>query len=285
MVAVDRGPAGQAVSGDRFYKMTGSGNDFVFLDGREHDLTAWPPERIRAVCDRRRGVGGDGVVHLGLEPDGAVRMVYFNSDGSHADLCGNAALCSARLAVQLALARSERIELATDAGRLECRCVGPGWMAELKFPTAQVPSPVELALAGGERRAFHGTVGVPHAILLVDDIEAVDVARRGRALRFDPVFGPAGSNINFMGRESGSDAEWALRTYERGVEGETLACGTGTVAAALAVAGAGLAKFPIRIRSRSGLVFSLTASLEGGIATDVWLCGEGRLVFEGRLAE
>lgn len=267
----------------RFYKMTGSGNDFVFLDGREHALADWPPGRIAAICDRRRGVGGDGLVRIAPEPDGAVRMVYFNSDGSHADMCGNAALCATRLAVHLGLARPDRVELATDAGRLESRCVGSDWAAELRFPAAAVPAPLDLALGTGEQQALQGTVGVPHTIVLVADIEQVDVDGRGRALRFDPAVGPRGSNINFVARLDGGDAAWDIRTYERGVEGETLACGTGTIAAGLALARIGLAELPVRIRCRSGSVYRVSGDLAGMEATDVWLSGEGRLVFTGSL--
>ena len=134
------------MSQQSFYKMTGSGNDFVCLDGREHRLADWPGERIRAVCDRRRGVGADGIVHLSREADGAIRMIYYNADGSHAEMCGNAALCTTRLAVQLDLADPHQLDLATDAGRLESRCIGPGWEAELRFPRANVPRPLDLAL-------------------------------------------------------------------------------------------------------------------------------------------
>ena len=269
----------------RFYKMSGSGNDFVFLDGREHRLDEWPAARIAEVCDRRRGVGADGIVLVDREQGGGIRMVYYNADGSHAAMCGNAALCTTRLAVYLGLADPTRIELATDAGILESRCVGPGWAAELRFPTAEIPIPVDFLLQPGEQAAFQGTIGVPHTVILVTDVGAIDVETRGRQLRFDPVFGPEGSNINFIGPDRGTDADWCLRTYERGVEGETLACGTGTVAAALAFAGKGLCQLPVRIRSGSGSVYSVMGRLAAGGATDVWLCGEGRLVFTGELTE
>ena len=261
--------------------MTGSGNDFVVLDGREHDPAGWPAERIRSVCDRRLGVGADGIVHLGLLPDGAIRMVYYNADGSPAEMCGNAALCSTRLAVRLGIANPDRIRLATDAGMLESRCLGPEWMAELKFPSAEVPRSIAIPLLKGERLAFQGTVGVPHTIILVDDVAGVDVETRGRELRSAPVFEPAGSNINFVGATGNDATPWALRTYERGVEAETLACGTGTIAAALALGGVRLAELPVRIRSRSGSIYSVSGSLGADTATDIWLCGEGRLVFTG----
>ncbi len=268
----------------RFYKMTGSGNDFVFLDGREHDLGAWTPERIRGVCDRRQGVGSDGLVHLGAAPTGAIRMVYFNADGSRGEMCGNAALCSTRLAVHLGIARPDRIILETDAGLLESRCVGPKAMAELKFPVVVIPVPTAIALQPGELRAFQGTVGVPHTVVLVESVARVDLMTRGRELRFAPERGPAGSNVNFISPTGDPGAPWALRTYERGVEGETHACGTGTIAAALALGQAGICQLPARIRSHGGNTFSVSAALDGDQATEVWLCGEGRLVFVGEFA-
>src|ERR1043166_2187223 len=122
------------ITGIRFYKMTGSGNDFVFVDGSEHPVESWPVAAIRAACDRRTGVGGDGLVVLVPAGPEAVRMVYFNADGSRAGMCGNAALCSTRLAARLGLAPATGMVLHTDTGLLKTRCVGPGWAAELLLP-------------------------------------------------------------------------------------------------------------------------------------------------------
>jgi diaminopimelate epimerase len=132
-------------------------------------------------------------------------------------------------------------------------------------------------------------VGVPHAIVLVDDVATVDVDQRGRTLRFHPAFGPGGANVNFLSRTSRSTGTssdplvpgWAIRTYERGIEAETLACGTGTVAAALALGALGLAELPLPVLSASGRVLSVSARLAGTTGHDVWLCGEGRLVARG----
>ncbi|HLB54675.1 MAG TPA: diaminopimelate epimerase [Gemmatimonadales bacterium] len=273
----------------RFYKMTGSGNDFVFLADRNARVEEWPAERIRELCDRRTGVGGDGLVILSSEGERGARMVYFNADGSRAGMCGNAALCSTRLAARLGFAPETGMLLHTDSGTLKTRCVGPGWAAELLLPDFCLPTPVELPLATGERWMELGTVGVPHLIVLVDDVAGLDVAGRGRALRNDPAFAPAGLNVNFVGPTSpGSDPAWLVRTYERGVEAETLACGTGTVATAFALARRGLDRLPLRVRSWGGNVFSVAGRLEpgdgAGWAREPWLCGEGRLVFAGELA-
>jgi diaminopimelate epimerase len=271
--------------GAAFFKMTGSGNDFVLLDGRTESLDDWPRERIAAVCDRRFGVGGDGLVLIVPEGPGAVRMIYHNADGGRATMCGNAALCSTRLACCLGMADPAGMRLVTDAGTYEARCVGPGHMAELHLTDADRPARLDgIELAPGERWMALGTVGVPHLVVLVDDIEAVDVAGRGRALRFHAALGPEGANANFVEAPRRVDAPWLIRTYERGVEGETLACGTGTVAAALALAGAGAGELPMRFRSRGGSPLVVTATLEARKATGLWLCGEGRLVFRGELA-
>jgi diaminopimelate epimerase len=268
----------------RFFKMTGSGNDFVFVDGREAPTEQWSEAAIRALCDRRTGVGGDGLVTLTPEGEAAARMVYFNADGSRAGMCGNAALCSTRLAARLGMAPETGMQLQTDTGVLETRCVGPGWSAELRLLDFQLPEDTGLELLPGERLLMRCTVGVPHVLVVVDEVAAVDVEGRGKALRYDPAFGPAGSNVNFVSHTAGdSEAAWRLRTYERGVEAETLACGTGTVGAAFALAQAGLDRLPLRIRSWGGNVFSVAGRVEDGWAREPWLCGEGRLVFEGTL--
>lgn len=267
----------------RFYKMTGSGNDFVFLDGRSAPAAAWSPESIQALCDRRTGVGGDGLVVLSPEGERAARMVYYNADGSRAGMCGNAALCSTRLAARLGIAPAEGMELHTDTGVLRTRCVGPGWTAELLLPDFPLPEELSLPLEPGERWMVRCDVGVPHVVILVEDVSTVEVTRRGGALRRDPAFVPAGTNVNFIsGRTTPEGAtEWRLRTYERGVEAETLACGTGTVGAAAALATHGLTQLPVRIASWGGNVFSVAGSIEGNLIREPWLCGEGRLVFEG----
>lgn len=263
------------------YKMTGSGNDFVVLDGRTERLDRWPAGRIVATCDRRRGVGADGLVLLTPEAAGRVRMDFYNSDGSRAAMCGNAALCSTRLSAHLGLAPAEGMCLSTDAGLVQTRCVGDGDTAEIHLPGVPVPERLQqVQLEQGERGLWLGTVGVPHAVVLVDDLEAVDLPGRGRALRFDRSMGPTGANVNFV---QSNGPGWAIRTYERGVEGETLACGTGTVAAALAVASAGLAALPSTWRTRSGEPLTVSATIAGGRADDLWLRGQGRLVFTGQL--
>ncbi|MBA2290955.1 MAG: diaminopimelate epimerase [Gemmatimonadales bacterium] len=289
-----------------FHKMTGSGNDFVVLDGRTTDRGHWTPERIAQICDRRDGVGGDGLVIVTpIGPD-HVRMTYFNSDGSRADMCGNAALCTTRLAARLEMADPSGMTLSTDAGTFRSRCVGDGHQAEINLPDVDIPVEAGIPLVAGERALTLGAVGVPHLVAVVDDVTEVDIDNRGRELRYHLGAGRNGANANFVSRTSRStgtgggetsdrsissatgdgetsleDADWAIRTYERGVEGETLACGTGTVAAALAVAASGADSLPLRFRSGSGRILAVSATITDGRATDIWLCGEGRLVARG----
>jgi diaminopimelate epimerase len=261
--------------------MTGSGNDFVVLDGRFTSPESWPAAQVAAICDRRSGVGADGLVILTPEAPGRIRMTYWNSDGSRAAMCGNAALCSTRLSVYLELAEPGELCLLTDAGVVPGRTNGAGDAAEIRLPDVELPAALpDFEPGAGEQWLALGTVGVPHLIVRVGDIERVDVPGRGRALRFDPRLGEAGANVNFVA--PGMPGEpWAIRTYERGVEGETLACGTGTVAAAIALAARGEASLPLKFRSRGGPELLVRARLEGGQAHDVWLGGQGRLLFRG----
>jgi diaminopimelate epimerase len=269
------------VTTTRFFKMTGSGNDFVVLDGRDSAASSWTPARIAAVCDRRNGIGADGLVVLTPEPDG-IRMHYWNADGSRAAMCGNAALCSARLAARLGLARADRIRLLTDAGAVESRCMADGERAEIRLPDAPIPAgQPAIAPAAGERAIWLGTVGVPHLVVLVDEVDGVDVEGRGRELRYHPATGPAGANANFVSAPERRGGPWLIRTFERGVEAETLACGTGTAAAGLALAAHCGVALPLDFQSRGGGVLTVRAVVEDGCAADLWLGGEGRLVFTG----
>ncbi|MEO8634830.1 MAG: diaminopimelate epimerase [Gemmatimonadales bacterium] len=270
-----------------FYKMTGSGNDFVMLDGRSTSAADWPAERIRAVCDRRIGVGADGLVILTPGPDNRVRMDFWNCDGSRASMCGNAALCSTRLSARLGLTPTDGMHLVTGAGTFPSRCLPgpPAERAELQLPDFTLPETVRSILLGpGESNALLATVGVPHLVLLVENLERPDLMARGRELRSDPALGPQGANTNFVGqRTPAQGGGWGLRTYERGVEGETLACGTGAVAAAVALAQLGQVTLPMNLVCRSGRILHITATLSAGKATNVLLAGEGILVFTGVL--
>jgi diaminopimelate epimerase len=270
------------VRGTLFYKMTGSGNDFVVLDGRATSPDRWPAELIRAICDRRTGVGADGLVILTPATAESVRMAYWNSDGSHGAMCGNAALCCGRMAVDLELVSPGEFCLLTDAGVVRVRSQMQNDQAEINLPGCGLPESVPgLAAGPGEEWLVMGTVGVPHVVIRVPDVGKIDVLGRGRELRWDGRVGPAGTNVNFISPSGDAQGPWLIRTFERGVEGETLACGTGTVAAALALAGRDEASMPVTFRSRGGLELQVRAVLNGSTASEVWLGGQGRLLFRG----
>lgn len=287
------------LAGVPFAKMTGSGNDFVVFLGRDVDSSRiTSPEVIRAICNRHNGIGADGLVVLEenatpSSPSAPVRLRYFNSDGSLGELCGNATLCSTALAVQAGLATPDQVHLLTDAGEVSARVDASGTpsiaLARVAPPEPSVPS---IALEAGERRMGYVVVGVPHTVILVEDGEAVAVAARGRELRLHPHFAPAGTNVNWVWHDSRT-GDWRYRTYERGVEGETLACGTGAVAVALLLHAWGLAGTDTTVRTRSGRTVrvELTPATgdtdrESNADPSGWLprlSGEGRVVFRGQI--
>ncbi len=266
------------------YKMTGSGNDFVFVDGRTvpHDL--WDAAAIQAVCDRHLGVGGDGLVILepGSGP-GKVRFHFYNQDGSRGAMCGNAALCATRLATWLELAPADGVLLETDAGPVRSRCLpDAGERAELELPEPSAITSPTIPLEAGERSIELVTVGVPHLVVQVDSLGVPGLMDRGRVLRSDPKAGPGGANVNFAGPRA--QGGWAMRTYERGVEGETLACGTGAVAIAAVLSVRSAAILPLAIQTASGQTLTVSANLgPQRVLERPRLAGQGRLVFRAIL--
>jgi diaminopimelate epimerase len=266
--------------GREFYKMSGSGNDFVVFDTRTEaagDLAH--PDRMRAICVRGTGVGADGVVFLEPSTRAHLRMRYFNSDGSLASLCGNAALCVTRLAAELGAGPAFGMVLETDAGLIQARLRADAPEIDLQ-PVTQVSPDFDAGLALGESRIGFALAGVPHLVIQCADTELVDVGSRGRQLRHHPAL-PEGANVNFVSpREDG----WAMRTFERGVEGETLACGTGAVASAILLWCWGHSGPEVRLRTRSDreLTVRLTKT---GASWQPSLSGEGRVVFRGCLGD
>jgi len=271
------------LTGMVFYKMTGSGNDFVMLDGRHVESASLTSEWIAQTCDRRIGVGSDGLVVVSPVDARRVRMEYFNSDGSYAPMCGNAALCTSRLAAYLEMGQPEDITLVTGAGEVRTRCVGPGHFAELCLPPFKLPVRMPIEPEPGESSHHLGRVGVPHLVVLTEDVDAVDVFSRGRALRHDPVLGPEGANVSFLSPPENGDGPWRIRTYEKGIEEETFACATGTVAAAFVLKAEGIRELPSEWVTRLGYRLSVAGMTEGDQAVEAWIAGEGRLVYTGIL--
>jgi diaminopimelate epimerase len=208
------------------------------------------------------------------------RIRYFNRDGSVGELCGNASLCSVRLARELGIIGDGQCHFETDAGVMTGHF--RDGMPEIYLqPVRELSLEAGFDLAPGEQRMGFADTGVPHLVVLVEDTASVDVVRRGRPLRLDPRL-RAGANVNFVAPAGAG--EFVMRTYERGVEAETLACGTGAVATAALLEAWGLAGRVIRLRTLSGRVLTVTLKhADGHIVPS--LCGEARVVYEGRIAE
>lgn len=268
--------------GREFYKLSGSGNDFVFVDTRTEPAGSLAhPDVIGAICSRGNGIGADGVVFLETSERATIRLVYINADGTRADLCGNATLCTARMARELGLAGpGGDFSIETDVGVLPARFNGDTPEIDLN-PVTEAREDAGIALIPGERRMGFAMAGVPHLTVLVEDLEAVDVVGRGRPLRRHPSL-RAGANVNFVKAEG--PGLWAYRTYERGVEAETLACGTGAVATAWLLTSWGLAKGPVRLRTRSGREVGVRFN-GSGTGAKASLSGEAKIVFRGELGE
>jgi diaminopimelate epimerase len=291
--------------GATFYKLSGSGNDFVAFDEMGSPSPRLPDaERVRALCRRGTGIGADGVVVLCRAPGVDYQLVYFNRDGSRAELCGNASLCSVRMAVELGHAGPDGVRFLTDSGVLTGR-IQDG-LPEIDLQPASELEPERRALldgvaTGDERRVGFARVGVPHVVVACADAASVDLPARAPALRHHPALRD-GANVNFV---SGSGRAWTIRTFERGVEEETLACGTGSVATALLLAAWGDAgpgeasghggqaePAVVRLTTRSGLVHRVTLRQDprerGPGEPVLWrpsLAGGARIVFRGQLGE
>ncbi len=276
------------MNGSVVYKMSGSGNDFVFVDGRMSSLDQWGPESIERVCSRRLGVGADGFAVL--EPGagaGRVRFHFFNRDGTRAPMCGNGALCATRMARWLELVPGPDLVLETDAGEVRCRALdGPKPLAEFMLPEIPTPLEPEIDAETGERSIHFLSVGVPHLVLLVDDVSQARLTDRGRELRHHPAVGSAGANVNFLGTDPAGSSNWRMRTYERGVEAETLACGTGAVACAAAlVHSRTVQSLPWDVHTSSGQVLTVGGTVDASSElTAPTLTGEARLVFRAILS-
>ncbi|MCG8458499.1 MAG: diaminopimelate epimerase [Holophagales bacterium] len=271
------------MSGREFFKVSGGGNDFILLPPPSK---APSTEQIRAWCRRAVSIGADGVISLeageGSEPGGEARMVYWNADGGRSELCLNGSRCAARLAFELGWGRGDELLLHTDAGSLHATLRGPATVA-LELPPALVEVAEErrLEAEGTSYQCWYLGVGVPHLVLFCNELASVPMDQLGPALRHHPELGPAGANINFVRTSSdeGTSDEFAIRTWERGVEAETLACGTGVVAAGVVGRSTGRLRWPARALTAGGFELSLERSSNGGLL----LVGDARLVARGRL--
>ncbi|RUM87016.1 MAG: diaminopimelate epimerase [Thermodesulfatator sp.] len=260
-----------------FVKMQASGNDFILINNFSREISAEEGRELaRRLCRRRLSVGADGLILLEPpeDPAHAFRWRFFNADGSEAEMCGNGGRCAARFAVEEGLARA-RLSFETLAGVIRAEVQGSRVKVTLTPPQGLA---LRMELWVGERplTVHFVNTGVPHAVVLVEHLEEVPLESLGPLLRRHERFSPAGTNVNFV--KILSDREIALRTYERGVEGETLACGTGAAASALISTELGRTHFPVRVHTRGGEV--LTIHREG---ETLLLEGETRRLYRGLL--
>jgi len=267
-----------------FVKMNGAGNDFIMIDNRS-PVRPLPAAAIRSLCDRRRGIGADGVILVEPATDADFRMRYYNADGGEAEMCGNGARCVAQYASGLGLGlgggEGRQLRFMTQPGLMRAR-VRPGSVAIEMTDATGFEQNVSLELAQATEIVHVVNTGVPHAVVIVPDVAHMDdgeIEARGRAIRRHPRFEPAGTNANFITvREDGLVA---VRTYERGVEAETLACGTGSVASAVVAAQLERAASPVSMLTWGGDRLTVRFELTPDGATDVVLEGPAEENFSG----
>jgi diaminopimelate epimerase len=263
-----------------FVKMTGAGNDFVVIDNRALSLNL-TGEQIAKLCDRRFGIGADGL--LAVEPaeqdDVDYRMRYYNADGGEAEMCGNGARCFARYVHPLRRANAERVRFLTPAGLITGEYLGDEVRINLTAPT-DMKIHQRADFGWGEIEYHFMNTGVPHAVVYVPDAEKVEIVAQGRTIRRSPIF-PRGTNVNFV--QVTDSGTLIVRTYERGVEDETLACGTGVVASALLTNLVKQVNLPLCVKVRGGDVLTVNARVESNAFHDVTLTGPATEVFSGEI--
>ena len=263
-----------------FYKMSGSGNDFIVVDNRAGIVDKGNlGQFVASICRRKLSVGADGVILLEASERADFKWRFFNADGGEVEMCGNGGRCAARLAYLKGIA-GPRLSFETKSGVIWAEVTGGRVKLEMPEPTTpELDYPLEV-----EEEAFTVssiTVGVPHVVIWVSHLETSPVFRVGQAIRYHRRYAPAGTNVNFV--EQLDDGTFSIRTYERGVEDETLACGTGSVATALIAATKGIAASPAVLHTRGGEALKVYFEGSGDDFRNVFLEGDARVIYEGRL--
>ena len=266
----------------KFIKMAGAGNDFIMIDAKKglnyKSLT-------KKVCDRTNGIGADGLIVLDKSKKKQdYRMRIINADGSEAEMCGNGARCLAAYIVETKKPKKKLFSMETLAGEVLGEAKGEVANIRLSEPTDHKKD-IKLKVNGRNLTVQYIDTGVPHAIIFVDDVENIDVKKIGEIIRYHTKFKPRGTNVNFVSFDKKDLVN--ARTYERGVEDETKACGTGSVACALI---AYLQTHPdvtdkkgarMRVRTRGGEILQVTFDLIDGRITNVWLKGSAKFICKG----
>lgn len=254
-----------------FYKYQGTGNDFVMIDNRQGIFPKDNIQLIAHLCDRRFGIGGDGLILLENDPETDFKMVYYNSDGNQSSMCGNGGRCLVAFAKKLNVIDDNTTFIATDG--LHHASVGSNGIVSLQMIDVE-----EVKIT--PEYVFMNT-GSPHHIQLVDDLEHYNVKENGASIRYGELYGKQGSNINFVKKID--ETTFSLRTYERGVEDETLACGTGATAVAIAMNALGETKANSIDLNVEGGKLVVSFDKKEGQFTNVFLKGPAEFVFKGTI--
>ncbi len=264
-----------------FWKMHGAGNDFILLNRACRNPPAYPSsEEIRTWCRPHTGIGADGLILIEPPdaPDIHFRMVFFNPDGGEAAMCGNGARCVARLAFEQGIAPASMC-FSTGSGHMHATVKEASVTLDMQLPSS-IRLGQELTLADDETIQYDfADTGVPHVVVVCPDVSSVDLPRLGKAIREHANFYPDGTNVDFI--EILSDGAIRIRTYERGVEAETLACGTGVAAAAVTAVCNENVSSPVHIHTAGGDTLVITAKHDAGRISKLQLTGPAQHVFQG----
>ncbi len=265
-----------------FTKMSGCGNDFIVIDNRKGRIQSSDQSHfVKRVSRRRMSVGADGVILIENSDRVDFKWRFYNSDGSQAEMCGNGARCAARFAFLNSIA-PQNMSFETVSGVISAAVETDSVRIRMTDPSG-VEADIAVDLKEGPLQVDSIFTGVPHVVVAVEDAEKVDVAVMGREIRYHQRFQPAGTNVNFVSRKP--DGTIRVRTYERGVEDETLACGTGAVAAAIVASQRYDLKSPVEVVTSSGGVLTIFYTQDGPDFREVYLQGDARVVYEGTLWE
>lgn len=265
-----------------FWKMSGSGNDFIIIDNRDGKVPeSEMGDLVKRACRRRESVGADGLIFVIPSEQYDFGWRFFNADGGEVEMCGNGSRCVARFAFSKGIA-GDNMTFETLAGPISAEVRGR--TVKVLMPRPSRPR-LDLDLPGrpGWRTVDAINTGVPHVVVQVDDLDAQPVVEQGRMIRYHDLFSPQGTNANFV-RVLGPD-RMEIRTYERGVEDETLACGTGAMASVLVASVRGMVFSPVKVKTRGGEELKIHFEKDGEDFKHVWLEGMTSLVFQARLHE
>ena len=252
-----------------FTKMVGSGNDFIVITKKPAGNLS---KTAKLLCDRKFGIGADGLLLLDQRKNADLAMRIFNADGSEAKMCGNGARCAALFNGQ------RKSKLFTAAGIINTELLGNKVRVQLTEPEG-LKLDMDLKVNNRQIKVNFVNTGVPHTVIFVRGIDGINVNYIGRSIRYHKRFTPEGTNVNFV--EAEAPGTISIRTYERGVEGETLACGTGSVAAALIFALKNNLHNLVKVQTRSGEILKIYFKRIGGKFENIWLEGSARMVYSG----